>query len=169
MAQPFVGEIRMFGGSFAPAGWFFCNGQTLQISQYDVLFALIGTTYGGNGQTTFNLPNLQGRLPVHMGTTNFGSFVQGQLAGEENHTLTLNEIPNHTHTVAAASAATVASPANAVYGGGVVSLYRSATPTTPMAPTVVGIGGGSLPHSNMMPYLCVSFIIAWAGVFPSRS
>lgn len=168
MAQPFVGEIRMFGGNFAPAGWFFCNGQLQSISQYEVLFTLIGTTYGGDGQTTFGLPNLQGRLPVHMGTNNYGTYIQGQSAGEENHTLTTSEIPSHNHTVAAASTATSASPSGNAYGGG-FALYRTAAPATPMAATMIGSGGGSQPHANMMPYLCVSFIIAWAGIYPSRN
>src|SRR6266849_3560816 len=113
MSQPYVGQILMFGGNFAPAGWAFCNGQQMDISQNDTVFSLIGTTYGGDGQTTFNLPDLRGRLPIHQG----GGFVLGQSAGTETVTLTVNQIPQHTHAVSARTSATAGSPSGAMYGG----------------------------------------------------
>jgi microcystin-dependent protein len=164
MGTPFVGEIRMFGGSFAPANWAFCNGQLLSISSYEVLYNLIGTTYGGNGTTTFALPDLRGRIPLHVG----GSFVQGQAAGEENHTLVIQEIPSHNHAVLGmATGTTNAAPGN-TYAGGGVKAYK-ASPSATMNPAVVQNNVGGAPHDNMMPYLVVSFIIALFGIFPSRS
>jgi microcystin-dependent protein len=185
MSQPFVGEIRLFGGNFAPAGWAFCNGQLLAISQNDVLFNLIGTTYGGDGQNTFGLPDLQGRVPVHMGTnpTSGINYVIGQKAGVESVTLTTQQIPSHTHPVLTASASQ----------GGPASVPSSATiladevlnPTPNPAPFAyvpfsnvnqtalvgnsVGNTGGSQPHDNMQPFLAVSFIISLFGVFPSQN
>ena len=123
MGTPFVGEIRMFGGNFAPLNWAFCNGQLLPIAQYDVLFALIGTTYGGDGVTTFALPDLQGRIPIHIGS----GFVQGQRSGEENHTLLISEIPSHTHTVGAKTQAATNAVAGGVYGGGGLAAYKAAS------------------------------------------
>src|ERR1700690_4237341 len=122
MAQPFVGEIRMFGGNFAPAGWAFCNGQLMPISQNETLFNLIGTTYGGDGQSTFGIPDLRGRIPIHAG----GSFVQGQLAGEENHTLITQEIPSHTHTVEGMGQATTNAVTGNLYAGGGLKAYKAA-------------------------------------------
>jgi microcystin-dependent protein len=165
MSTPFVGEIRMFGGNFQIASWAFCNGQLLPISEYSALFTLIGTTYGGDGQNTFGLPNLQGRLPLHVGS----GYALGQLAGEENHSLNTNEIPNHNHTVAAAATANAQSPSNTVYGGGGNAIYRSVAPSAPMNATMIGAGGGSLPHPNVMPFQCLTFIIALFGIFPSRT
>jgi microcystin-dependent protein len=166
MSQPFIGEIRMFGGNFAPAGWAFCNGQVMSIAQNNALFALIGTTYGGDGVQTFNLPNLMGRLPTHQG----GGFVIGQLAGTENVTLTLNQIPQHNHSVAAATSANSKSPSGAVYGGNTADhVYTANAPSAQMNAGMVGIGGGSQPHSNMMPYGVVSFIISLFGIFPSQN
>ncbi len=164
MASPFVGEIRMFGGNFPPVGWFFCDGTLLPIASYDVLFALIGTTYGGNGVSTFALPDLRGRIPLHLGA----GFVQGQLGGTETVTLTVPQIPSHTHTVGAKTQATTGAVAGGVYGGGGLAAYRSTQAAT-MNPAMVQNGGGSQPHDNMMPYGVVSFIIAWAGIFPTRS
>lgn len=164
MASPFVGEIRMFGGNFAPAGWAFCNGQLMAISENDTLFNLIGTTYGGDGQTTFGLPNLQGRIPVHAGN----GFVQGQLGGEENHTLTVQEIPSHTHNVAGMGQATTNSAAGNLYAGGGLKAYKAA-PGATMNPAVVKNNSGGQPHDNMMPFGVVSFIISLFGIFPSRS
>jgi microcystin-dependent protein len=164
MSQPFVGEIRMFGGNFAPAGWAFCNGQTMAISENTTLFALIGTTYGGDGVTTFNLPDLQGRIPIHQGN----GFVIGQKAGEENHTLTLNEIPSHNHSVGAATAASMNGVGGAVYGGGGVAAYKGATAATMNAGVVQNNSGGQ-PHDNMMPFAVVSFIISLFGIFPSQN
>jgi microcystin-dependent protein len=172
MANPYIGEIRMFGGNFAPVGWAFCNGQLMQILQNTALFQLIGTTYGGDGTTTFGLPNLQGRLPIHQGTSvnGGGSFVIGQLAGEENHTVNLNEITFHNHVVAAAAApATSTSPSGNVYGGGGAALYRTSPPSVQMNANMIGANSGNQPHNNLMPFLCVSFIIALFGIFPSSN
>jgi microcystin-dependent protein len=166
MSQPFVGEIRMFGGNFAPLDWAFCDGQLLPISQYETLFNLIGTTYGGNGTTTFGLPDLRGRLPIHQGN----GFIIGQLAGSENITLNANQIAQHTHTVTALTSANATSPSNAVYGGNTAdAIYTANAPSAPMNANMVGIGGGSLPHSNMMPYGVVSFIISLFGIYPTQS
>jgi microcystin-dependent protein len=166
VADPFVGEIRMFGGNFAPRGWAFCDGSVLPISQNEALFSLIGTTYGGDGQSTFNLPDLRGRLPIHQG----GGFVIGQSAGTEAVTLTLNQIPQHTHAVSARTSATAGSPSGAVYGGNTTTtIYTANPPSAQMNAAMVGIGGGSQPHDNMMPYGVVSFIIALEGIYPSRN
>jgi microcystin-dependent protein len=155
----------MFGGNFAPRGWAFCDGSLLAISQNDALFALIGTTYGGDGQTTFGLPDLRGRLPVHQGS----GFIIGQAAGTESVTLTVNQIPQHTHAVSARTSATAGSPSGAMYGGNTTTTIYTATPSALMNAAMVGIGGGSQPHDNMMPYCVVSFIIALEGIFPSRN
>jgi microcystin-dependent protein len=171
MTQPYVGEIRLFGGNFAPAGWAFCNGQLLSIADNDALFALIGTTYGGDGQNTFALPDLQGRLPFHMGTGTSGTqMVIGQKAGEEQVALTTQQIPQHAHTVQASSAAgSSTSPAGNVWASFGDSAYSSAVPNAQMDPTVIGQTGGSQPHDNMPPFLALSFIISLFGIFPSRS
>jgi microcystin-dependent protein len=171
MSNPYVGEIRMFGGNFAPAGWALCNGQLLAISQNDTLFNLIGTTYGGDGQNTFGLPDLRGRLPVHQGQgPGLSNYVMGELTGTENVTLTLNQIASHTHTVSGASAASSASPSNAVYAGGQgnINLYVATAPATPMATGMVQNSGSGLPHNNIMPCLAVNFIISLFGIFPSQ-
>jgi microcystin-dependent protein len=165
MGQPFVGEIRMFGGNFAPQGWAFCNGQLMAIDQNPTLFQLIGTTYGGDGQTTFGLPNLQGRIPIHQGS----GFVIGQLAGEENHTLTTNEIPSHTHAVNAKGEFTSGSPSGNVFAGGGASVFKAGAPTNTMNAGVVNRNPGGQPHNNLMPFLAVSFIISLFGIFPSQS
>src|SRR5260370_11612811 len=143
MAQPYVGEIRMFGGNFAPAGWAFCAGQLMAIGQNDALFNLIGTTYGGDGQSTFALPNLQGRIPIHQGTDGFGNpYVIGQLSGSENVTLTLNEIPAHTHSLLSLTAAgTHPRPANGEWAQPSLEQFSTRSPTTPMAPTLLQSGG----------------------------
>lgn len=154
----------MFGGNFAPAGWAFCNGQLLGISANETLFNLIGTTYGGDGASTFALPDLQGRLPVHVG----GTFVQGQKAGEENHTLITQEIPGHSHTVIGMGQATTNSVGGNVYAGGGLSAYKAAATATMNAAVVQNNVGGQ-PHDNMMPFGVVSFIISLFGIFPSRS
>jgi microcystin-dependent protein len=165
VSEPFIGEIRMFGGNFAPFGWAFCDGQVLPISQYNALFALIGTTYGGDGQNTFNLPDLRGRLPVHQGS----GFTIGQSAGSETVTLTVNQMPQHTHPVSARTSANAGSPSGAMYGGNTTATIYTPNPSAPMNAAMVGIGGGSQPHGNMMPYGVVSFIIALEGIFPSRN
>jgi len=170
MATSYIGEIRMFAGNFQPAGWAFCDGRLLQISQYDALFALIGTTYGGDGVQTFGLPDLRGRLPVHQGTSSQGTYLIGQLAGTETVTLTTSQIPSHSHTVAAKTAANSQSPSGAVYGGNApVAIYTANAPSSPMNANMIGPNPGGLPHDNLMPFGAVSFIISLFGVFPSRN
>lgn len=164
MGTPYIGEIRMFGGNFAPVNFAFCNGQLLSISEYEALYNLIGTTYGGNGTTTFALPDLRGRLPVHVG----GSFVQGQSSGEENHTLITQEIPNHNHNVLGMATGTTNTAPGNTYAGGGLKAYKATIGTTMNAAVVQNNSGGQ-PHSNLMPYGVVSFIIALFGIYPSRS
>lgn len=171
MAQPYVGEIRIFAGNFAPAGWMFCAGQLLPISEYETLFQLVGTTYGGDGQSTFALPNMQGRLPVHMGS----GYTIAETGGVETVTLTSNQIPSHSHSLGGkaptASAptgnATHTTPAGNVFAGGAIKAYANVTPSLSLNPAVLNSTGGSQPHENMMPYLCVSYIISLFGIFPS--
>jgi microcystin-dependent protein len=167
MAQPYVGEIRMFAGTFAPVGWEFCNGQPLPISEYETLFNLIGTTYGGDGQETFNLPNLQGRLPVHVGS----GFQLGQAGGTEQVTLTVQQMPNHSHPLTATTAiGTAASPLDGLLAAsGSSNVYRQgpAPGGATLAAQTVAPAGGSAPHTNMQPFLCVDFIISLFGIFPS--
>jgi len=173
MAQPYVGEIRMFAGNFAPAGWSFCSGQILPISENDVLFQLIGTTYGGDGQETFALPNMQSRLPMHQGTHSGITYQLAEAAGVEQVTLTTNQIPSHTHTLVASTAAgSQPSPAGGVPAAqSPVSLYKPSAlpPNVGLLGTAISIDGGSQPHDNMHPYLCVNFIISLFGVFPSQT
>ena len=171
MAQCYVGEIRMFAGNFAPAGWMFCKGQVLPISENEVLFQLIGTTYGGDGQETFQLPDLQGRLPIHQGTLPGGSSYNiGQAAGSEEVTLSTQQIPAHTHAfLASGNGADSASPRNAVIAiSTTLNSFITSNPDQQMAPSMSPVGGNQ-PHSNMQPYLCVNFIISLFGVFPSQS
>lgn len=167
MSQPFVGEIRMFAGSFAPAGWMFCDGQLLPISEYETLFNLIGTTYGGDGQSTFALPDLRGRLPLHAGTYQGQTFTQGEVSGTETVTLTTNQIPTHTHSMLAYNAvANSPNPGGNLLGlSSQVNMFFGDIASVPMKPALSPVGG-SQPHENMMPYLCVSFIISLFGVFP---
>jgi microcystin-dependent protein len=173
VSQPFVGEIRMFGGSFAPAGWAFCDGRLVPISQNDALFNLIGTTYGGDGQTTFALPDLRGRIPVHQGSgPGLSPYVVGQSGGVEQVTLTIGQLPAHSHPVAAANvpAEATAEPGGSLPAIASESLYGAPSSLVPLDPTAVGAApGGSQPHDNLAPYLCVSFIISLFGIFPSRS
>lgn len=165
MSDPYLGEIRVFSFNFAPRGWALCNGQLLPINQNQALFALLGTTYGGNGQTTFALPNLQGRTPIHVGN----GFVQGQSGGEQAHTLVSSEMPAHTHPgVGSSAAADQGSPANALWAATGSNAY-SASPNATMNPAAVGSVGGNQPHDNMSPYLTLSFCIALQGLFPSRN
>ena len=167
MSQPFVGEIRMFGGNFAPNGWMLCQGQLLPISQYDVLFNLVGTTYGGDGVNTFALPDLQGRVPLHQG----GGNVIGQRAGTESVTLTLNQIPIHSHIPQANTSGAGKDPTNTVIAGsgGTPTWFATSAPSVPMATNMLGLTGGNQPHDNMMPYLAVNFIISLFGIFPSQN
>jgi microcystin-dependent protein len=172
MPEPFVGEIRMFGGNFAPAGWAFCEGQSLAIAENDVLFQLIGTTYGGDGQETFNLPNLASRVPVHMGTGPGGTTYQiGEMSGTEQETLTVQQIPIHSHAfLASTNTAGGLSPNNAVTGdSNSVTLYRAGTAGVALNAQAIGPVGGSQPHENVQPFLCINFIISLFGVFPSQT
>jgi microcystin-dependent protein len=166
--DPFLGEIRMFGGNFAPQGWATCDGQILPIAQNTALFSLLGTTYGGNGQTTFALPDLRGRLPVHIG----GGLTIGQAGGSETVILTTTNLPAHTHTANAASAATTLSPAGQYWAadpGANVAPYAAAPDGRVMSGTAIGAQGGNQPHANMQPFLAVTLIIALEGIYPSRS
>ncbi len=165
MAQPYVGEIRMFAGNFAPAGWMFCEGQLLPISEYETLFQLIGTTYGGDGQSTFALPDMRGRLPLHQGN----GFILAETGGAEEITLTINQIPSHTHPfLASTNVSQDTNPQNKVLGQtGSALLYIQDTPDTNMNPQAITNVGGSQPHTNFQPYLCVDFIISLFGIFPS--
>ena len=166
MAQPYVGEIRMFAGNFAPVGWMFCEGQLLPISENETLFQLVGTTYGGDGQSTFALPDLRGRFPIHQG----GGFTLAETGGAESITLTVQQIPAHAHVVIASdNIPAVASPENNVLGQAAAKFYRAGTPTIPLNAGAVATTGGSQPHTNFQPYLCVSFIISLFGIFPAQS
>jgi microcystin-dependent protein len=174
MATPYIGEIRMFGGSFAINGWAFCNGQLMAISQNEALFQLIGTTYGGDGQTTFALPDLRGRIPLHVGS----GFQLGQIAGSESVTLTTQQLPSHNHAAVAIVTGASNVPTNNMLAGeggtgsANVSVYYNnpAAPTQQsIAPGTIGSAGGSQPHDNMVPYLVVNFIIALFGVFPTQN
>jgi microcystin-dependent protein len=163
MGTPFLGEVKMISFNFPPKGWAFCNGQLLSIAQNQALFAILGTTYGGNGQTTFALPNLQGRVPLHMGN----GFVEGQVGGAQSVTLVSNEM-GHGHPVSATATATTNTAGGnfpAVSGN---ALYGASADTT-MNPAIVGQAGGSQAHSNLQPYLVINFAIALQGIFPSRN
>jgi len=175
MANPFLGEIRVFSFNFAPNGWLMCNGQLLPINQNQALFALLGTTYGGNGQTNFALPDLRGRLGLHTGP----AFIQGNVTGQETVALTIAQLPTHTHTVNAAAngtanATNVPGP-TVVPGSGstnqagnpAVSIYSTSAPNTPLEP--LGANGGGQPHENRMPSLVMNYCMAVSGIFPSRN
>ena len=165
MAQPYVGEIRMFAGNFAIAGWMFCEGQLLPISEYETLFNLIGTTYGGDGQSTFALPDLRGRLPVHQGN----GFTLAETGGVEEVTLTVMQIPAHSHPLLASTAVTQqTNPTNNLVGQSTqAKLYIDDVPNVNLSPLVVSNVGGSQPHTNFQPYLCINFIISLFGIYPS--
>ena len=165
MAQPYVGEVRMFAGNFAPAGWMFCEGQLLPISENETLFQLIGTTYGGDGESTFALPDLRGRIPIHQG----GGFILAETGGAEEVTLTTNQIPAHSHSLLASTdVAQDTSPDGKVVGQSAGPLmYLQDVPDTNMSSLAVTAVGGSQPHTNFQPYLCVDFIISLFGIFPS--
>lgn len=173
MSEPFVGEIRMFAGNFAPRGWAFCDGQLLAVSQNDALFSLLGTIYGGDGRTTFGLPDMRGRIPIHAGDgPGLSPRRLGSKGGTEAETVTPNQLPSHTHPLQASSdLATDATP-----GGNVsartnpanIDIYTELGPQAALSPQSVASVGGSQPHSNLMPFLCVHFIIALFGIYPSR-
>ncbi|WP_348789228.1 tail fiber protein [Leifsonia sp. NPDC080035] len=165
MGTPFLGEIRVVAFAYAPRGWAFCAGQLLPISQNQALFALLGTTYGGDGVTTFQLPDLRGRVPVHTGN----GHTLGEVGGEEAHTLTVAELPRHNHGMSVAASATVMTPSGAaVLAQPGKAAYAPAASTT-LSPLTVAPTGGGLPHENMAPYLALTYVIALQGVFPSRN
>jgi microcystin-dependent protein len=166
MAQPYVGEIRMFGGNFAPAGWMFCEGQLLPITENETLFNLIGTTYGGDGQSTFALPDLRGRVPIHQGN----GFVLAETGGVETVTLTVQQIPAHSHPMLASGDLGGANtPAgNILAQSAALKMFTSSAPNASLNPLTVLADGGSQPHSNFQPYLCVDFIISLFGIFPHQ-
>jgi microcystin-dependent protein len=165
MSDPFLGEIRMWTGNFAPRGWAFCHGQIMSIADDTALFALLGTKYGGNGQTTFALPDLRGRVPVHQGT----GFPIGQAGGSESVTLTTSQMPSHSHAPQAQTASGAASsPAGAFWATSELDQFSNAAPDLQLNPGAVSPMGGSAPHNNMMPFLTLNFIIAIEGIFPSR-
>ena len=166
MSEPFIGEIRLFGGNFAPQGWSFCNGSLLAISQNDALFNLIGTTYGGDGVNTFGLPDLRGRVPVQQGN----GFVIGQSGGTETETLTTSQMPPHTHALHAFNGlGNEAAPGGNVPAASVARQYSSGLPQAAMLPSAVLPVGGSQPHDNMLPFLAISFILSLFGIFPSQT
>jgi microcystin-dependent protein len=165
MAQPYVGEIRMFAGNFAPAGWMFCEGQLLPISENETLFQLIGTTYGGDGESTFALPDLRGRIPIHQGN----GFILAETGGAEEITLTVNQIPAHTHPLLASGDVgdQINFSNNLTSNSNGALTYIEDPPSVNMNPQDIGPVGGSQPHTNFQPYLCVDFIISLFGIFPS--
>lgn len=171
MAQPYLGEIRMFAGNFAPTGWMFCEGQLVSISEYETLFTLIGTTYGGDGQETFALPDLRGSVPIHMGTGSSGNnFVIGQRLGSEEVTLNNTNLPAHSHTLAASSQpGTSLSPSGNYFAASAAQNAGYATTADGLLSLTAVAATGSQPHNNMQPYLCVSFIISLFGIFPVSS
>jgi microcystin-dependent protein len=171
MPEPMVGEIRIFAGSFPPAGWAFCAGQTIPISENDVLFTLIGTTYGGDGQETFNLPDLQGRVPIHMGTLGGNTYTLGEKAGVESVTLTTQQLPTHSHPFLASTnnASSSNAQGNVLAQTPTVQLYINDVASFAMDARSIGPVGGSQPHENMQPFLCINFIISLFGVFPTQT
>lgn len=165
MSEPFLGEMKLISWNFAPKGWAFCNGQFLPINQNQALFSLLGTQYGGNGQTTFALPDLRGRTPIHVG----GGWTQGQAAGQATHTVIQTEMPEHVHAVMGSSATgTLKTPVGNVWATNTANPYNS-TPNTTMLPGSLTSVGGSQPHENRQPYLVLNVIIALQGIFPSQN
>jgi microcystin-dependent protein len=169
MSDPYIGEIKLISFNFPPKGWAFCNGQLLAINQNQALFSILGTMYGGNGQTNFALPNLQGRVPIHQGI-NQGSYNVGQVGGETAHTLTINEMPAHLHPAVGQSTPSNpgATPLNSIWAATPTAAFASA-PNVSMNPAAVANNGGSQPHENMPPYLVLNYVIALVGIFPSRN
>jgi microcystin-dependent protein len=165
MSEPYLSEIKIISWNFPPKGWAFCNGQLLPINQNQALFSLLGTTYGGDGQTTFALPNMQGRVPIHFGN----GHVLGERSGEENHTLNISEMASHIHGVSANdSAPNQGLPTGNMWASG-TGAYSSASPDSSMNPASISATGGSQPHTNIQPYLVLNFIIALQGIFPSQN
>ena len=172
MAEPYIGEIRMFGGNFAPAGWAFCDGQLMAIADNDALFNLIGTTYGGDGQQTFALPNLQSRVPLHMGQgPGTSNRTIGEMAGVESVTLTTNQIPAHNHAfLASTDGGTANTPQdNLIASPPVAKPYRAGVPADALPPNFTRPAGGSQPHDNLMPYIVINYIISLYGIYPTQN
>ena len=170
--EPYIGEIRMFAGNFAPAGWAMCDGAPIPISENDTLFQLIGTTYGGDGQEYFNLPNLQGRVPIHRGTQAGITYQIGEMMGTEQETLTVQQIPAHTHPlIASRGNGTAVNPGGNVLAGSASSVqpYVEDQASVALHAQAISPAGGSQPHENMQPYLCINFIISLFGIFPSQT
>jgi microcystin-dependent protein len=169
MSQPYVGEIRIVGFNFAPQGWAFCDGSLLSISQNDVLFNLLGTTYGGDGVNTFALPNLQGRIPFHQGSNAGNTLVLGGSSGTETVTLAQNQLPMHTHTLSASSSAGIQpSPAGGIWAQSTLGEFSTEAATKSMATTTTLAAGGTQPHDNLPPFLVVNFVISLFGIYPSQ-
>jgi microcystin-dependent protein len=172
MAQPYVGEIRMFAGNFPPVGWMFCDGQLLPISENETLFQLIGTTYGGDGESTFALPNLQSRVPIHMGSSGGVTYQLAEMAGVETVTLTTQQIPNHTHPLMASlTVADDGNPGNKVLAQirpGTNSYFEDVAQNNMAASAITPAGGGQ-PHDNIQPFQCINYIISLFGIFPSQT
>ncbi|HYI41562.1 MAG TPA: tail fiber protein [Allosphingosinicella sp.] len=168
MAQPYVGEIRMFAGNFNPSGWEFCDGQLLPISENETLFQLIGTTYGGDGESTFALPNIQSRIPIHMGNNSGTTYVLAETGGVESVTLTVQQIPSHTHPfIVSGDSGSTSNPSGAMPATGVTIYRADQTANSPLNAGAITPVGGSQPHENMQPFLCINFIISLFGIFPS--
>lgn len=170
MSEPFVGEIRMFAGNFAPRGWAFCDGQLLAVSSNDALFSLLGTIYGGDGRTTFGLPDLRGRIPIHMGTgPGLSNRRLGAKLGTEQETLTLSQLPSHNHLVKASNSVGNSKSGPQIAAGNLARVYSSEVANIELNAASITNTGGSQSHSNLMPTLCVHFIIALFGIYPSRT
>ncbi|WP_407644118.1 phage tail protein [Filobacillus milosensis] len=170
--EQYIGEIRMFGGSYAPVGWAICNGQKLAISQNEALFSLIGTKYGGDGRKTFALPDFQGRIPLHQGKNSLtGTYYSlGQKGGEELATLSIQQLPRHNHqALSVSSDGSTKSPENAFWAHSPYKQYAASPPDSSMHPDTISSAGENLPHENVMPYLVVNYIISLTGIYPSRS
>ena len=166
MSEPFLSEIKLISWNFAPKGWAFCNGQLMPINQNQGLFSLLGTTYGGDGRVNYGLPDLRGRVPIHMGS----GHTLGERGGEQAHTLSISELPTHVHVLNATSApADTNTPTNNTFLGAVNNGYSGAANLVALAPSEIGNQGGSQPHENMQPYLTLNFIIALQGIFPSQN
>ncbi len=166
MSEPFVGEIRLFANNYAPRGWMFCEGQILQINQNQALYSLLGAVYGGNGVTTFALPDYRGRVPIHVSQ----SIPLGTAQGEATHILTVNEMPQHTHLVSGSNASNSPSPANNTWGSGTdLNAYGPAESMVQMNQAAIGTAGGSQSHNNMQPYLVLNYAIAVQGIYPSKN
>jgi microcystin-dependent protein len=168
MSAPYLGEIRMVGFYFAPMGWAFCDGALLSIADNDALFALLGTTYGGDGINTFALPDLRGRIPLHIGTGGGGTYGLGQTGGTEGVTLTVQQMPAHQHIPNGATAGSLNSPTNTVWAGWTGAQFIDQTANGMMNAAAIGSAGGSQPHNNLPPFLAINFVIALAGIFPTQ-